>query len=67
VQDTGGTSGTCTGELRVDFNQFMASNPAAIGSPFHAGQVLHAQGWFRDPGAAKQTNLSNALTFTLCQ
>jgi uncharacterized delta-60 repeat protein len=67
VQDTGGgASGTCTGELRVDFNQFMANNPAATGSPFHAGQVLHAQGWFRDPGAAKQTNLSNALTFTLC-
>ncbi len=66
VQDTGGVAGTCTGELRVDFNQFMANNPAATGSPFHAGQVLHAQGWFRDPGAAKQTNLSNALTFTLC-
>lgn len=66
VQDTGGVAGTCSGELRVDFNQFMANNPAATGSPFHAGQVLHAQGWFRDPGAAKQTNLSNALTFTLC-
>jgi hypothetical protein len=29
--------------------------------------VLYAQGWFRDPGAAKQTNLSNGLRFTLCQ
>ena len=66
VQDTGGVPNTCTGELRVDFNAFMAANPAATGAPFHAGQVLHAQGWFRDPGAAKQTNLSNALTFTLC-
>jgi hypothetical protein len=67
VQDAGGGAlGTCTGELRVDFNQFMANNPAATGAPFHPGQVLHAQGWFRDPGAAKQTNLSDALTFTLC-
>jgi formylglycine-generating enzyme required for sulfatase activity len=28
--------------------------------------VIHAQGWFRDPGAPKQTNLSNGLRFTLC-
>jgi hypothetical protein len=66
AHNSGGTAGTCGGELRVDFNQFMATHPAALGAPFHAGQVLHAQGWFRDPGAAKQTNLSNALTFTLC-
>ena len=25
-----------------------------------------AQAWYRDPAAPKQTNLSNALTFTLC-
>lgn len=66
AHNSGGTAGTCGGQLRVDFNQFMATHPAALGSPFHAGQVLHAQGWFRDPGAAKQTNLSNGLRFTLC-
>jgi len=65
AHNSGGTAGTCNGQLRVDFNAFMAANPLALGSPFHFGQVLHAQGWFRDPGAAKQTNLSNALTFTL--
>lgn len=66
AHSSGGGVTACDGELRIDFNAFMAANPSAIGAPFHAGQVLHAQGWFRDPGAAKQTNLSNALTFTLC-
>jgi hypothetical protein len=66
AHSSGGAAGTCGGQLRVDFNAFMAANPLAVGSPFHAGQVLHAQGWFRDPGAAKQTNLSNGLRFTLC-
>jgi Tol biopolymer transport system component len=65
--NSGGTSGACSGTLQVDFNQFMAQNPSAVGAPFFAGQVLYAQGWFRDPGAAKQTNLSNGLRFTLCQ
>jgi hypothetical protein len=66
AHSSGGAAGTCGGQLRVDFNAFMVANPLAVGSPFHAGQVLHAQGWFRDPGAAKQTNLSNGLRFTLC-
>lgn len=29
-------------------------------------QRLYAQGWYRDPGASKGTNLSAALTYTLC-
>lgn len=66
VVNSGGTSGQCNGELRVDFNAWMRANPGAIGSPFVAGQVFHAQGWLRDPGAPKQTNLSNGLRFTLC-
>jgi formylglycine-generating enzyme required for sulfatase activity len=65
AQNSGGSIGPCDGELRVDFNAWRAANPAALGSPFTGGQVLHAQGWFRDPGAAKQTNLSDALRFTL--
>ena len=65
--NSGGSSGACSGTLQIDFNQFMATSPSAVGAPFHAGQVLYAQGWFRDPGAAKQTNLSNGLRFTLCQ
>ncbi len=52
---------------RLDFNAWRAANPGALGNPFVAGQVFHAQGWFRDPGAPKQTNLSDGLRFTLCE
>jgi hypothetical protein len=47
-QIAGGT-GTCFGELRVDFNVWIASgfDPALV-----AGQWVHSQFWFRDPGYA---------------
>jgi hypothetical protein len=64
---SGGSPGTCQGVLSVDMNQFLSSNPTAIGAPYAAGTTLHAQAWFRDPGSPKQTSLSNGLTFTLCQ
>jgi Tol biopolymer transport system component len=72
IQRTGdqfsdGTAGQCTGELGIDFNAWRAANPRALGNPFVAGQVFYAQGWFRDPGAPKQTNLSDGLRFTLCE
>jgi formylglycine-generating enzyme required for sulfatase activity len=63
---TGGTIGQCNGELRLDFNAWIAANPAALGGPFAQGQTIRAQGWYRDPAAPGQTNLSNAVTFTLC-
>lgn len=63
---SGGTFGQqCSGELRQDFNAWRAANPGGLGSPFIAGQVFHAQAWFRDPAAPKGTNLSNALRFVL--
>jgi hypothetical protein len=65
-RQSGGTAGQCNGELRLDFNAWRTANPGALGSPYVAGQVIHAQGWFRDPGAPKQTNLSDGLRFTLC-
>jgi len=64
-QSSGGVAGQCDGELRLDFNAWRAAHPNALGSPFFTGQVLNAQGWFRDPGAPKHTNLSNALRFML--
>lgn len=63
---TGGTIGQCNGELRLDFNAWMTANPAALGGPFAQGQTIRAQGWYRDPAAPGQTNLSNAIAFTLC-
>jgi uncharacterized delta-60 repeat protein len=66
AQNSGGSVGACDGELRIDFNAWRTANPTALGAPFAAGQVLYAQGWFRDAGAAKGTNLSDGLRFTLC-
>jgi hypothetical protein len=66
AQNSGGSVGACDGELRIDFNAWRTANPTALGAPFTAGQVLYAQGWFRDAGAAKGTNLSDGLRFTLC-
>jgi hypothetical protein len=63
---THGTASQCNGDLTIDFNAWYATNPGALGVPFIAGQVFYAQGWYRDPAAPKQTNLSNGLRFTLC-
>jgi hypothetical protein len=64
---SGGSLGGCDGELALDWNAWRAVNPSALGAPFSAGAVLFAQAWFRDPGAARGTNLSNAVSFTLQQ
>ncbi len=66
AHNSGGSVGACDGELRVDFNAWRTANPNALGFPFTAGQLFHAQGWFRDSGAAKGTNLSDGLKFSLC-
>jgi hypothetical protein len=65
--NSGGSPGLCNGELRIDFNAWMRAHATALGSPFVTGQVFYAQGWFRDSGAPKGTNLSDGLRFTLCQ
>jgi formylglycine-generating enzyme required for sulfatase activity len=62
---SGGVAGQCNGEFRLDFNAWRAANPGGLGAPYVAGQSIYAQGWFRDPGAPKQTNLSNGLRFVL--
>ena len=63
---SGGTAGQCNGTLSIDFNQWYATHPGAMGAPYVPSSILYAQGWFRDPAAPKQTNLSNGLRFTLC-
>jgi hypothetical protein len=65
VQISGGTLNACDGALTIDWNAFRAANPTALGNPFSAGQVVYAQGWFRDPPSAKHTMLSNGLQFTV--
>lgn len=63
---SGGTAGQCNGVLSVDWNSWSTSTPTALGQPFLAGDTFCAQGWFRDPGMPKGTNLSNGLRFTFC-
>lgn len=66
VSNTGGAVGQCNGALSIDWRAWTSSNPGALGTPFGAGDMVYAQGWFRDPAASKATNLSNALSFALC-
>lgn len=65
-QNSGGTSGACSGSLASDWNAFISANPATLGAPFTAGDRFWAQAWFRDPLSAKATSLSNALSFVVC-
>ncbi len=62
---TGGTIGACDGSYSIDWLDFMATRPSALGNPLTAGQVFHAQVWFRDPSAPGSTNLSNGAQWTM--
>ena len=66
AMSSGGVLGQCNGAIQLDFNAWRAANPNALGSPFAQGQTIRAQGWYRDPAAPSQTNLSDALVFALC-
>ena len=65
AQSSGGTTGACDGTLSVDWCQFIASHPTALGNPFTAGNIVQAQGWFRDPPSPKTTSLTNAVEFVV--
>lgn len=62
--NSGGTAGLCDGAFSIDFLDYLATHPAALGQPFQVGTRVHAQTWFRDPPAPGTTNLSNGLQFT---
>jgi len=66
VSNSGGAAGQCNGALSIDWRAWTSANAGALGTPFTAGDMVYAQGWFRDPAASKATNLSNALSFALC-
>lgn len=66
ITNSGGAAGTCQGTLSLDWSAFVAANSSAIGAPLTPGAVYWAQGWFRDPAAAKATALTSGLSFTLC-
>jgi hypothetical protein len=63
---TGGTTDACDGFLSIDFLDYVATHPGALGEPFSAGDMVWAQLWFRDPPAPKTTNLSDGVRWTMC-
>lgn len=65
AQTASGTVNLCDGVVSIDWNAYIAGNPTALGNPFSAGQVVNAQGWFRDPPSPKTTNLTDGLEFTV--
>jgi Tol biopolymer transport system component len=64
VQNSGGTLGACDGSFALDWNAYQSAHPLALGKPWHVGDKVYVQAWFRDPLAVKATNLSNALELT---
>lgn len=58
-QSSGGTPGVddCSGAYSIDLNPLLASGAGG----FVPGEMLFAQYWFRDPGDAFGTGLSNAV------
>jgi hypothetical protein len=61
IQNSGGTFGLCNGALALDWNAYQQAHPSALGNPWSVGSKVYVQAWFRDPLAAKGTNLSNAV------
>jgi hypothetical protein len=65
TQNSGGVGGQCNGAFAQDWLAFLNANPLSLGAPFAPGTPVSAQAWYRDPAAAKTTNLSNALEFVV--
>ena len=62
VLNSGGTNGVlCDGRL-----DFFWSHAFSAGQGLSAGDTLYAQFWYRDPGSASGTGLTDAVEFTLC-
>jgi Tol biopolymer transport system component len=66
LMPSGGTIGSCDGQLSIDWNQYIATHHAALGSPFQSGEIVWIQALFRDPAAPGGSNLSNSLWFSVC-
>jgi hypothetical protein len=64
--NSGGNTSACDGHLSLDWSSYVSTHPTSLGAPLTGGESFWAQAWFRDPAAAKTTNLSNALRFTVC-
>jgi hypothetical protein len=66
VQGSGGTASLCDGTYSLDWNDWRNTHPTGLGSPYAPGQTYKGQYWFRDPPAVTTSNLTNGISFTLC-
>jgi hypothetical protein len=64
IQNSGGAFNLCDGTFALDWDAYQQSHPTALGNPWSVGAKVYVQAWFRDPLAAKSTNLSDALALT---
>lgn len=63
AQFSGGVgAGNCSGSLSYDFNGLIQSGSD---SQLVVGQAMYAQFWFRDPGSASGSALTDGLEFTV--
>ncbi|NUP97771.1 MAG: putative metal-binding motif-containing protein [Planctomycetaceae bacterium] len=62
---TTSTVNACGGEFSLDFPAWAALHPGALGLPLSAGQVVHFQGWLREPGYPGGTMLTRAWKVTV--
>ena len=64
---TGGTGvgNNCTGTFNYDFQALISSGVDPVLQV--VGQQVNAQIWSRDPADAFTTNLTNAVSFQICQ
>ncbi len=64
IANSGGSSGQCNGGFSYKLSDLLAHPDG--GSLVTAGQVVHAQLWYRDPPAASTVGLTNGLQFVVC-
>lgn len=57
----GGTAGVCNGTYKMLLSDLASKDPS-----FSAGLNYYVQCWFRDPGNAFGSSLSNGLRFVVC-
>lgn len=63
--NSGGIAGACNGSFSLDWDAYQSVNPASLGNPWIAGDLVFAQAWYRDPLALKSSNLSDAVQLTV--
>lgn len=60
TSNTGGSFAQCNGALTLSLSSMLALNPL-----INAGDLVVAQGWFRDPASPGGSHLTDAIGFSL--